>query len=421
MDFIGKGIYVDMISFMLIGLRLWLNYLINLTVFSLNLENRKIFKLLNFSILIFLVLTFLTRNILLFYVFFEIVLIPIIIIIFIWGNQPERLLRRIYIFLYTLLGSLPLLIIIVNLRDNLSLNYFFIYLGIEKNYIRIWSFLFLNIAFLIKFPIYGFHLWLPKAHVEAPIFGSIILAGVLLKLGGYGIYRFIIFYQYIINYIINVILTIALIGGVFRSWICLRQIDIKILIAYSSVVHIRFIIVSEYSINYLGSWGRLMIIIGHGLCSSGLFCLSNLIYERFYTRNLFLLKGLNNIFPSLVLLWFLLIVINIGCPPFINLFGEVLLIGRILKYRIIFVIPLVLISFFRACYSLYLYSFSQHGKIWFLYRIEMISFREYILIFLHFFPLGVFLFKIEIFYLWVGYLSSLIKIINCGFIDGVLK
>lgn len=409
--------YRDLLSYIIVGLRFWLRYLIILTVFRLNLSEDFLFKFLNTNILFFLYLTFFIENLFYFYLFFEVVLIPIFLIIFIWGNQPERLRRRIYIFLYTLFGSLPLLLIILYLLKYNRLSFLYWFIGVDKIEVSFWVFFVLNIAFLVKFPIYGFHLWLPKAHVEAPIFGSIILAGVLLKLGGYGIYRFMVFYQNYRDFILfNLIISVSLIGGIFVGLICLRQVDVKILIAYSSVVHMRLIIVGEFSINLFGRWGSLLIMIGHGVCSSGLFCLANFIYERFFTRNMMVLKGMNRLFPSLRLLWFLLIVINIGAPPFMNLFGEVILIGSNIKYSLILLFPILFISFFRACYSLYFFRFTQHGKIWFLYGINIITIREYILILFHLIPLLLFLLKIEIFFIWV-YLSSLYKIINCGFIE----
>jgi len=155
---------------------------------------------------------------------------------------------------------------------------------------------------LVKIPIYRVHLWLPKAHVEAPVAGSMILAGVLLKLGGYGIYR--------VSLLINIrlllslerlILSFTFIGALFVGFICMRQVDVKSLIAYSSVCHIRFVIGGLLVISVWGLIGSLVLILGHGLCSSGLFCVSNMVYERLFTRNIIIIKGIILIFPSIAL------------------------------------------------------------------------------------------------------------------------
>lgn len=392
--------YLDLMSFILIWLSVWLSFLIIIARVNSDLNKSPLFLMIVWLILIGLFLCFSSKRVIGFYIFFESVLIPIIFIIFIWGVNPERLQAGVYILLYTLFGSLPLLLcILVRMR---KLRTRLVYLSlIERDITVLWG-LGLMFAFFIKIPIFGFHLWLPRAHVEAPVAGSMILAGILLKLGAYGILRLVcVIKNSTLHKFDWWFMSVSLVGAVFVGIICVRQTDIKSLVAYSSVVHIALVLGGIFSLRVWGVWGRLVTILAHGLCSSALFCLANIIYERFFTRNIILLRGLINIFPRLTFFWFLFLVFNLGAPPSMNLLGEILLIGRILKWRIIRGLTLILISFLGAAYSLFIYRFSQHGKSWFLYGVRIISVREFNLVGLHFFPLVVYVFKIELFFLWV--------------------
>lgn len=151
----------------------------------------------------------------------------------------------------------------------------------------------------MKLPLFSVHLWLPKAHVEAPVAGSIILAAILLKLGGYGLARIIIIFNHLNKTLINPIIAIAIVGGVITSIICLRQSDIKSLIAYSSVGHIGLMVTGILSNSKLGIQARLAIIIAHGLRSSALFCLANIRYSITITRSIVLTKGMLTIIPTI--------------------------------------------------------------------------------------------------------------------------
>lgn len=392
---------IDTISYGLILLRFWICRLIILArekIFTLKIKENW-FLLIVILLLLILVLTFRTTNLFLFYLFFERRLIPTFFLILGWGYQPERLQAGYYLLFYTLLASLPLLLGILFCNNDLSsINYWVLNFDYELNLL----YFCLILAFLVKIPIFLFHLWLPKAHVEAPVSGSIILAGVLLKLGGYGLLRIYVLIQKIsMNY--NLIwYRISLVGGVLIRLVCLFQVDIKSLIAYSSVAHMGIVISGLITLSYWGFLGSYVLIIGHGLCSSGLFCLSNIIYERINSRRLFINKGLLNFIPRISLWWFLLVSRNMAAPPSLNLLGEIILINRIISWTWVSGFILALISFFRAAYSLYLFSYSQHGNLYSLNLTFSINCsREYLLIFLHWVPLNIIIFKVDYFSLWI--------------------
>nr|YP_010192709.1 NADH dehydrogenase subunit 4 [Dodona maculosa]QZP40863.1 NADH dehydrogenase subunit 4 [Dodona maculosa] len=391
----------DMISFGLILLSIWICSLMIMASENLYKTNFYFnFFLLNILLLLLMLfLTFSVMNLFMFYLFFEGSLIPTLMLIIGWGYQPERIQAGMYLLFYTLFMSLPLLLgifYIYTKSDSLM-----IYLLKFYNFNNMLLYISMIMAFLVKMPMYFIHLWLPKAHVEASISGSMILAGVMLKLGGYGLLRIMIFMQEVNLKLSYIWIVISLVGGSFISLKCLAQIDIKSLIAYSSVAHMGMVIGGIFTMNYWGFMGAYVMMIGHGLCSSGMFCLSNINYERLSSRSLYLNKGMMNFMPSMSLWWFLLLSSNMAAPPSLNLMGEINLIMSLVSWSKISMMMLMLISFFSAAYSLYLYSFSQHGK----YSMNIYSFymgvsREYLMLMLHWLPLNILVLKIDYSMIW---------------------
>nr|YP_009110180.1 NADH dehydrogenase subunit 4 [Rhodopsona rubiginosa]AIW64885.1 NADH dehydrogenase subunit 4 [Rhodopsona rubiginosa] len=391
----------DLISYGLILLSIWICILMIMA--SENLFKMKYydnFFLLNVVfMLIMLYLTFSVLNIFMFYLFFEASLIPTLLLIIGWGYQPERIQAGVYLLFYTLFASLPLLLGIFYLFNELNTMMF--YFMKFKNMNLFILYISLITAFLVKMPMYFTHLWLPKAHVEAPVSGSMILAGIMLKLGGYGLLRVFILFTNLgfkLNYIWIII---SLIGGFYISLKCFCQVDIKSLIAYSSVAHMSLVIGGIMTLNYWGFVGAYILMIGHGLCSSGMFCLANINYERLHSRSLFINKGMMNFMPTMSLWWFLLLSSNMAAPPSLNLMGEISLINSLVGWSWLTMMMLVMISFFSAGYSLYLYSFSQHGK----YNLGIYSFytgvsREYLMLILHWLPLNIMILKVDYSMLW---------------------
>ena len=371
---------IDIISISLIILRIWILILIILRQF----RNRFLYSIyfMFFILNLRLIFSFISNNIIIFYFFFEWSLIPIFFIIIGWGYQLERLKSRFILLIYTLFASLPLLMIILIININYYLINFNFLIIINFLNFRNFYLLIIFLSFLVKFPIFFFHQWLPKAHVEAPVGGSMILAGVLLKLGGYGIIRLLFFLNK--NLFIKIIIIFSLIGGRILRILCLINRDIKVIIAYSSVVHIALIIINLFSKNFWRINGSIIIIIRHGLCSSGIFSSANIFYERSHSRMIIMNKNNLNYFPRIALFWFILCIANFGGPFTYNLLREILLIIGLSHINYLNLIFILFISFFSAAYRLILYSNIQQGINNNLYfSISNINFREMINLFSH--------------------------------------
>nr|UPL66045.1 NADH dehydrogenase subunit 4 [Arbanatus sp.] len=386
LSFISYGFGMDLISGWLILLTLWVSFLMVMAsvYVKLGLDFLMEFMLLVLVLCLFLVMCFVSSNMFLFYFFFESSIIPTLFLVFGWGYQVERLMAGLYFLFYTLFASLPMLVALFWI-----MNYnFTLFISIIDVDFGICLYLSMFMAFFVKMPMVFFHYWLPSAHVEAPVSGSMILAGVLLKLGGYGMYRVMSFAWHSTLLYNDYFIIISMVGMVFVGILCLFQVDMSAMVAYSSVSHMALVICGILALNIYGLTGSFIMMIGHGLCSSALFCLVNMSYERTFTRSLYVNKGLITIVPSISMFWFMFCANNMACPNSLNLFGEFMLINSLVSWSLVSLLFLGVSSFLSCCINIYLYSITQHGNFSVSNSFSTVSVREYLLLLMHWIPLN---------------------------------
>nr|AJQ17823.1 NADH dehydrogenase subunit 4 [Enteromius perince] len=357
------------------------------------------------SLQTFLIMAFGATEIIMFYIMFEATLIPTLIIITRWGNQTERLNAGTYFLFYTLAGSLPLLVALLLLQHSAGTLSMLVLQYTQPLQLNPWSHLIwwagCLIAFLVKMPLYGVHLWLPKAHVEAPVAGSMVLAAVLLKLGGYGMMRMMVMLNPPSKELIYPFIILALWGIIMTGSICLRQTDLKSLIAYSSVSHMGLVAGGILIQTPWGFSGAIILMIAHGLASSALFCLANTAYERTHSRTMVLARGLQTIFPLTAVWWFIANLANLALPPLPNLMGELMIITTLFNWSPWTILLTGLGTLITAGYSLYMFLTSQRGPTPnHIMGLQPYHSREHLLMTMHLLPITLLVMKPELMWGW---------------------
>jgi len=331
-----------------------------------NINNNLKYFLISFLLLETLqIFAFISLDLLLFYIFFESVLPILFIIIVIFGHGENRFRSAFLLFLYTLAGSLPMLLCILYIYSNIGSTDFQLISLYEISFETqkiLWLGFF--IAFAVKTPLYPFTIWLPKAHADSPLAGSIILAATILKLATYGYLRVLInFLPDASNYFSPLVQTIAIITIIYASFSTIIQQDTKRLIAYSSIAHMGVVLLGLFSNNIQGIEGGILLALAHGFVSPALFiCVGGIIYDRTGTRIINYIRGLVHYMPIFILLFFIFTLCNTGIPLSLNFLGEQLsLIGIWERNPIVASLGAsgIVLS---ACYSIFLYNRIAYGS-----------------------------------------------------------
>jgi len=313
----------------------------------------------------FLIGVFCVLDVLMFYIFFESILIPMFLVIGIWGSRERKIWASYYFFLYTLLGSVIMLLSILYIYNQVGTTDYEILLTFAFSDLEqklLWFTFFL--AFAAKVPMMPVHLWLPEAHVEAPTAGSVILAGVLLKLGTYGFIRFSLpLFPQASFYFTPFVYTISLVGIVYASLTAIRQTDFKRIIAYTSVAHMNVVMLGIFSFNNVGIEGALLQSLSHGFVASALFVIIGVVYERYRTRLVKYYGGLVHTMPLYISIFLFFTMANIGFPGTSGFIGEFLIFAGSFKVN-------SSVTFFGAtgmvlggCYALWLFNRIAYGNL----------------------------------------------------------
>ncbi len=352
---------IDGVSIFFIILSIFLLPLCLLCSWTTITYHIKEFYILLYIIIFLLIQVFTVIDICLFYIFFESILIPMFLIIGIWGSRERKVHAGYQFFLYTVIGSILMLLAIIYIYIKVGSTNLYVLLDNNNNTFEIiekkllWFAFF--ISFAVKTPLIPVHIWLPEAHVEAPTAGSVLLAGILLKMGTYGFLRFLIpLFPDILLYFQPFVCLLCIIGIIYTACTTIRQVDLKKIIAYSSISHMSFVILGLISNNIYGIEGSVFLMISHGLVSSALFMCVGLLYERYHTRIILYYGSLVYGMPVFSIYLLLFILANMSLPGTSSFIGEFLILLSL--YKISFIILFLAASgvILGAIYSIWLYN-----------------------------------------------------------------
>jgi len=376
-------------SFGLDGISIFFFILTSLLIFLciLFIWNERLLKEYTLNLLLIellLLLVFSVLDVFLFYIFFEAILIPMFLLIGVWGSRERKIRAGYLLFFYTLFGSLLMLT---------GLLYMYYVVGtLNLEYLLTWNFTFeeqcwLWLAFFLSFaskiPMFPFHVWLPEAHVEAPTVGSVLLAGILLKLGVYGFLRFSLsLFPEASLYFSPLVYLLSVLGVIYASLSAIRQTDLKRIIAYSSVAHMNLVTLGIFSFNIIGLEGSILQSISHGFVSGGMFLLVGVLYDRYHSRLLYYYGGLVHMMPVYAVFLLIFTMANIALPGTSSFVGEFLLLLGIYKTNVTSCIVGALGVILCGAYSLWLYNRIIFGnlKIAFVVKFKDMNLREFMIL-----------------------------------------
>jgi proton-translocating NADH-quinone oxidoreductase chain M len=370
---------LDGISIFFFVLSSFLIFLCILFVWEAELLKEYIIALLFIDL--FLLFVFSALDLLLFYVFFEAILIPMYLMIGVWGSR-ERKIRAVYLFFfYTLFGSLLMLLgllYIYNVVGTLNLEYLLTYEFTFQE--QCWLWLAFFVSFASKVPMFPFHVWLPEAHVEAPTVGSVLLAGILLKLGVYGFLRFsLTLFPLASIFFSPMVYLLSVLGVIYASLCAIRQTDLKRIIAYSSIAHMNLVTLGIFSFNTIGLEGAILQSISHGFVSGAMFLMIGILYDRYHSRFLYYYGGLVHMMPVYAIFSLIFTMANIALPGTSSFVGEFLLLTGIYKTNVVAACVGGLSVILGGAYSLWLYNRLMFGnlKVAYTIRFKDLNFREF--------------------------------------------
>jgi len=381
MQFIEKRLWIDQfgityflgidgISLLLVGLTVFLTPLAILASWNSVKQRVKGFLFFILALETGMIGVFVALDMFLFYLFWEAMLVPMYFLIGIWGHE-RRIYAAVKFFLFTLLGSVLMLVAILVLvflnyhqTGLMSFDLIELYNVIIPGQIQFWLMLAFFLAFAIKVPLFPLHTWLPDAHVEAPTAGSVILAGVLLKMGTYGMLRFALplFPEASIAFV-PVVATLAIIGIIYGALVAFAQKDLKKLVAYSSVSHLGFVVLGIYALNHEGIQGSILQMINHGLTTGALFMMVGMLYERRHTRLIADFGGLAKSVPRLAAFFLIFVLASLGLPGLNNFVGEFLILLGVFKVNKFYAVLAATGVILAAVYLLSMYRRVMFGSI----------------------------------------------------------